>query len=193
MKNTIIKSFLTLLSVLLCNTAILAQVTVINDNEPPQFEALDFSTFTINGLEMAGPEYTEQDIIRAFGQPDSVELGEFGYTYIMLKEAPSIPKNYIPTGGIYAAEIILHTKPKGAIYVVGIFDEKYTVNNFINVGDSMSKIYEMDGDFKEVHYKEGDSSIYWRPTEWENIEFFNCPQFMIDKNGTIIGISLWSY
>ena len=75
MKNTIIKSFLTLLSVLLCNTVILAQVTAIkdqriNDYEPPQFEALDFSTFTINGLEMAGPEYTEQDIIRAFGQPD---------------------------------------------------------------------------------------------------------------------------
>ena len=72
----------------------------------------DFSTFTINGLEIGGPEYTEQDIIRAFGQPDSVELGEFGCTYIMLKEASSIPKNYIPTGGIYAAEIILHTKPK---------------------------------------------------------------------------------
>ena len=86
MKNTIIKSFLTLLSVLLCNTAILAQVTVINDNEPPQFEALDFSTFTINGLEMAGPEYTEQDIIRAFGQPDSVELGEFGYIFLIGKD-----------------------------------------------------------------------------------------------------------
>ena len=27
----------------------------------------DFSTFTINGFEVAGPEYTEQDIIRVFG------------------------------------------------------------------------------------------------------------------------------
>ena len=175
------------------NVFILAIVLLITEatsfaqgpDRQPDAVQYDFSTFTINGLEIGGPEYTEQ--------PDSVELGEFGYTYIMLKEASSIPKNYIPTGGIYAAEIILHTKPKGAIYVVGIFDEKYTVNNFINVGDSMSKIYEMDGDFKEVHYKEGDSSIYWRPTGWENIEFFNCPQFMIDKNGTIIGISLWSY
>ena len=26
----------------------------------------DFSTFTINGFEVAGPEYTEQDIIRVF-------------------------------------------------------------------------------------------------------------------------------
>ena len=41
----------------------------------------DFSTFTINGFEVAGPEYTEQDIIRVFGQPDSVGY-EFGKSYL---------------------------------------------------------------------------------------------------------------
>ena len=41
----------------------------------------DFSTFTINGLVMAECEYSEQDIITAFGEPDSVEYGEFGYSY----------------------------------------------------------------------------------------------------------------
>ena len=46
----------------------------------------DFSTFTINGLEVGGPEYTEQDIIKAFGQPDTVEFDEFGYTYLYEKK-----------------------------------------------------------------------------------------------------------
>ena len=139
MKNTIIKSFLTLLSVLLCNTAILAQVTVINDNEPPQFEALDFSTFTINGLEMAGPEYTEQDIIKAFGQPDTVEFDEFGYTYTYFFESDISSVQY---GN--AAEITLYSKPKGPIMTAYVFDGKYNVNGFIRVGEKCG-VFQLPG------------------------------------------------
>ena len=191
MKNTIIKSFLTLLSVLLCNTAILAQVTLINDNEPPQFEALDFSTFTINGLEMAGPEYTEQDIIRAFGQPDTVEFDEFGYTYTYFFESDISSVQY---GN--AAEITLYSKPKGPIMTAYVFDDKYNVNGFIRVGDHISKVYEMDGDFSNTQYhKNRAGAIFWRPTGtgWENVEFFNCPKFAYNEDGVITSIGFWSF
>ena len=191
MKNTIIKSFLTLLSVLLCNTAILAQVTMINDNEPPQFEALDFSTFTINGLEMAGPEYTEQDIIKAFGQPDTVEFDEFGYTYTYFFESDISSVQY---GN--AAEITLYSKPKGPIMTAYVFDGKYYVNGFIRVGDHISKVYEMDGDFSNTQYhKNRAGAIFWRPTGtgWKNVEFFNCPEFAYDENGVITSIGFWSF
>lgn len=192
MKNTIIKSFLTLLPVLLCNTAILAQVTVIkdqriNDYEPPQFEALDFSTFTINGLEMAGPEYTEQDIIRAFGQPDTVEFDEFGYTFLIGRDLENCR---------YAAEITLYSKPKGPIMTAYVFDGKYNVNGFIRVGDHISKVYEMDGDFSNTQYhKNCAGAIFWRPTGtgWENVEFFNCPEFTYDEDGVITSIGFWSF
>jgi len=191
MKNTIIKSFLTLLSVLLCNTAILAQVTLINDNEPPQFEALDFSTFTINGLEMAGPEYTEQDIIRAFGQPDTVEFDEFGYTYTYFFESDVSASAYK-----YAADITLLYKPKGPIMTAYVYDRKYIVNGFIRVGDPISKVYEMDGDFSNTHYnKNRAGAIFWRPTGtgWENVEFFNCPKFAYNEDGVITSIGFWSF
>ena len=191
MKNTIIKSFLTLLSVLLCNTAILAQVTLINDNEPPQFEALDFSTFTINGLEMAGPEYTEQDIIRAFGQPDTVEFDEFGYTYTYFFESDVSASAYK-----YAADITLLYKPKGPIMTAYVYDRKYIVNGFIRVGDPISKVYEMDGDFSNTQYhKNRAGAIFWRPTGtgWENVEFFNCPKFAYNEDGVITSIGFWSF
>ena len=196
MKNTIIKSFLTLLSILLCNTVILAQVTVIkdqriNDYEPPQFEALDFSTFTINGLEMAGPEYTEQDIIRAFGQPDTVMFDEFGYTYTYFFESDISSVQY---GN--AAEITLYSKPKGPIMTAHVFDGKYIVNGFIRVGDHISKVYEMDGDFSNTQYRKNRAgAIFWRPTGtgWENVEFFNCPEFTYDEDGVITSIGFWSF
>lgn len=196
MKNTIIKSFLTLLSVLLCNTVILAQVTAIkdqriNDYEPPQFEALDFSTFTINGLEMAGPEYTEQDIIRAFGQPDTVMFDEFGYTYTYFFESDISSVQY---GN--AAEITLYSKPKGPIMTAYVFDGKYIVNGFIRVGDHISKAYEMDGGFSNTQYhKNRAGAIFWRPTGtgWENVEFFNCPEFTYDEDGVITSIGFWSF
>ena len=196
MKNTIIKSFLTLLPVLLCNTAILAQITLIkdqriNDNEPPQFEALDFSTFTINGLEMAGPEYTEQDIIRAFGQPDTVEFDEFGYTYTYFFENDISASAYK-----YAADITLLYKPKGPIMTAYVYDRKYIVNGFIRVGDPISKVYEMDGDFSNTQYhKNRAGAIFWRPTGtgWENVEFFNCPEFTYNEDGVITSIGFWSF
>jgi len=96
---------------------------------------------------MAGPEYTEQDIIRAFGQPDTVMFDEFGYTYTYFFESDISSVQY---GN--AAEITLYSKPKGPIMTAYVFDGKYIVNGFIRVGDHISKVYEMDGDFSNTQY-----------------------------------------
>ncbi len=70
---------MSVLSSILCSISLFAQT---GSGSAVQLDGYDFSTFTINGFEMAGPEYTEQEIIRVFGQPDSVEFDEFGYTYL---------------------------------------------------------------------------------------------------------------
>ena len=74
---------MSVLSSILCSISLFAQT---GSDSVGQFDGYDFSTFTINGLEVGGPEYTEQDIIRAFGQPDTVEFDEFGYTYLYEKK-----------------------------------------------------------------------------------------------------------
>ena len=82
MKRSVIFT-LSMLSSILCSISLFAQTGF---DSVGQFDGYDFSTFTINGLEVGGPEYTEQDIIRAFGQPDTVEFDEFGYTYLYEKK-----------------------------------------------------------------------------------------------------------
>ena len=188
MKRSVIFTALSVLSSFLCSISLFAQTGF---DSAGQFEGYDFSTFTINGLEMAGPEYTEQDIIRAFGQPDTVMFDEFGYTYTYFFESDISSVQY---GN--AAEITLYSKPKGPIMTAYVFDDKYIVNGFIRVGDHISKVYEMDGDFSNTQYhKNRAGAIFWRPTGtgWKNVEFFNCPEFTYDEDGVITSIGFWSF
>lgn len=74
---------MSVLSSILCSISLFAQT---GSGSAVQLDGYDFSTFTINGLEVGRPEYMEQDIIRAFGQPDTVEFDEFGYTYLYEKK-----------------------------------------------------------------------------------------------------------
>lgn len=179
---------MSVLSSILCSISLFAQT---GSGSVGQLEGYDFSTFTINGLEVGGPEYTEQDIIRAFGQPDTVEFDEFGYTYTYFFESDVSASAYK-----YAADITLLYKPKGPIMTAYVYDRKYIVNGFIRVGDPISKVYEMDGDFSNTHYnKNRAGAIFWRPTGtgWENVEFFNCPEFTYDEDGVITSIGFWSF
>ena len=75
----------------------------------------DFSTFTINGFEVAGPEYTEQDIIRVFGQPDSVGY-EFGKSYLYERKTKILNRE-VGTGDYYI-QITLSGNPGSIIYMI---------------------------------------------------------------------------
>ena len=94
---------MSVLSSILCSISLFAQT---GSGSAGQFDGYDFSTFTINGLEIGGPEYTEQDIVRTFGQPDTVMFDEFGYIFLIGRDLENCR---------YAAEITLYSKPKGPI------------------------------------------------------------------------------
>ena len=154
----------------------------------------DFSIFTINGLIMAECEYSEQDIIRAFSKPDSVEYGEFGYSYnYKCGEVYSSDKGDYARVCDYDAIIVLDRKPKGQILTAYVYDDKYIVNGYVRVGDDKSKMYDMDGDKEEISYDNNGGAIFWRPTGWKDIEFTNCPKFTYDARGVITSIGFWSF
>ncbi|WP_143822439.1 MULTISPECIES: hypothetical protein [unclassified Muribaculum] len=189
MKRSVIFTALSVLSSILCGISLFAQTGF---DSVGQFDGYDFSTFTINGLEVGGPEYTEQDIIRAFGQPDTVEFDEFGYTYLY-EEKIKILNKEMGTGS-YSVQITLFNNP-GPITCVYIADETCLINGYIRVGDRISKAYEMGGRFQDYKFDFNDGSGYvmWCPSGWGNADWIVCPKITYDKDGIIASFSIWLY
>ena len=178
---------MSVLSSILCSISLFAQT---GSGSAVQLDGYDFSTFTINGLEVGGPEYTEQDIIRAFGQPDTVEFDEFGYTYLY-EEKIKILNKEMGTGS-YSVQITLFNNP-GPITCVYIADETCLINGYIRVGDPVSKVYDMGGDFFKSEWGDKEGSIYWRPFGWGNADWIVCPEISYDKDGKITSFGIWLY
>ena len=157
----------------------------------------DFSTFTINGLVIGGPDrYTEQDIIDAFGQPDSVEhSGDFGTTFIYKKRETDKPEQY--EAFRYCRAEISVWPPKNIIRVAYVFDESFLINGYVRVGDPISKAMEMGGEWIDRPDKSGDGSgsMTWRPTSWgeAGIDLIICPVFTYDRNKLINSVGVWMY
>jgi len=151
----------------------------------------DFSTFTINGFEVAGPEYTEQDIIRVFGQPDTV-LYEFGRTYMYERKIKILNKE-VGTGDYY----IQITLPGSSGPIIGAFvaDTSSVMNGYIRVGDPVLKVYDMGGRFKDnkSNFKgDGSGYIWWCPSGWGNADWIVCPEISYDKDGKITSFGIWT-
>ena len=155
----------------------------------------DFSTFTINGLVIGGPEeYTEQDIIDAFGQPDSVYYDMVvGFVYLYDMKVSSSKKNHVPIGP-YSVEIAIPSK-KNVILSAYVFDETSVVNGYVRVGDPISKVDDMGGRCLDHKYDSDDGSGYlrWCPSGWGNADWIVCPEFTYDANGIITSIGCWLY
>ena len=153
----------------------------------------DFSTFTINGLVIGGPEeYTEQDIIDAFGQPDSVYFDYgVGYVYLYGMKVSSAKKDYVPVGE-YSISLSMLNKTD-IISSIAVFDESSLVNGYIRVGDPISKVYDMGGRFHKADYGGGKGAVYWCPSGWGNADWIVCPEFNYNANGIITYISCWQY
>ena len=149
------------------------------------------SEFTINGLIIGGPaEYSEADVIAAFGQPDAVEYDEFGYTYVYNRDMTKKPDGYVQRSN-HSAEITLPRIP-GPILSVYISDRGFVINGHIEVGDSISKVYDLGGKFKTNDYGDGDGGILWCPPGRSD-DWIVCPEFTYNENGIIDSIYFWSY
>ena len=153
----------------------------------------DFSTFTINGLVIGGPDrYTEQDIIDAFGQPDSVYYDmAVGFVYSYNMKVSSSKKNYVPIGS-NSIELSMINK-NGIISSAYVYDETSLVNGYIRVGDPISKVYDMGGRFHKADYGGGEGAVYWCPSGWGDADWIGCPEFTYDANGIITSIGCWLY
>ena len=124
------------------------------------------SEFTINGLIIGGPaEYGEEDLIAAFGQPDAVEYDEFGYTYVYNRDMTKKPDGYVQRSN-HSAEITLPRIP-GPILSVYISDRGFVINGHIEVGDPISKVYDLGGKFKTHDYGDGDGG--WLRTRFQSV------------------------
>ena len=178
---------MSVLSSILCNISLFAQT---GSGSAGQLDGYDFSSFTITGLEMAGPEYTEQDIIRVFGQPDSV-LYEFGRTYMYERKIKVLNKE-VGTGDYY----IQITLPGNSGPIIGAFvaDTSSVMNGYIRIGDPISKVYDMGGRFKDNKsmFNDGSGYIWWCPSGWGNADWIVCPEITYDKDGKITSFGIWT-
>ena len=187
MKRSVIFT-LSMLSSILCSISLFAQT---GSGSAVQLDGYDFSTFTINGFEVAGPEYTEQDIIRVFGQPDTV-LYEFGRTYMYERKIKILNKE-VGTGDYY----IQITLPGSSGPIIGAFaaDTSSVMNGYIRVGDPVLKVYDMGGRFKDnkSNFKgDGSGYIWWCPSGWGNADWIVCPEISYDNDGKITSFGIWT-
>ena len=75
-----------------------------------------------------------------------------------------------------------------------ITSDRFAVNDYIRVGDPVSKVYDMGGSVRDIKNNDGGGKLYWASYVTDYIEdedlMYN-PAFWYDKNGKIIKIELY--
>ena len=157
----------------------------------------DFSAVRINGL-VLDRYYTTEQIIDALGEPDKEDNVVYSYfvyytTMIMTPASNPIESDFrvarkvsdgIGFGGIHGRDSI-------RFCVFTLNSDRFAVNDYIRVGDPVTKVYDMGGQTME---EEDRSRIYWAPEgspdePW--IEWDCYPAFYYDENGIITDIELY--
>ena len=155
----------------------------------------DFSTIRINGLEV-DKAYTREQIIDALGEPSiEDEHGYYYFTYIStLVMAPAVDTTRTFRAAKEVADGFGYIRKNGdtlRFQVFFITSDRFAVNDYIRVGDPVTKVYDMGGQTME---EEDRSRIYWAPEgspEEPWIEWNCYPAFYYDDNGIITDIELY--
>ena len=161
----------------------------------------DFSTIRINGLEL-DRYYTREQIINALGEPDEEDDVVYSYfvynsTIVMapasgdfsLSDAKAV-RNVVDEfgfGSIYGQDSI-------KFCVFTLTSDKFAVNDYVRVGDHVSKVRDMGGTVKDTKNADGSGTLYWTPAVLAFIEDGNlayCPAFYYNKNGIITMIEVY--
>ena len=81
------------------------------------------------------------------------------------------------------------------ICVFTLNSDRFTVNDYIRVGDPVSKVYDMGGSVRDIKNTDGGGKLYWWAsyvTDYiEDEDLMYNPAFWYDKNGKIIKIELY--
>ena len=162
----------------------------------------DFSTIRINGLEL-DRYYTREQIINALGKPDEEDDVVYSYfvynsTIVMapasgdfsLSDARAAMKvtDEFGFGGIYGRDSV-------RFCVFTLNSDRFAVNDYIRVGDPVTKVYDMGGSVRDIKNTDGGGKLYWWAsyvTDYiEDEDLMYNPAFWYDKNGIITKIELY--
>ena len=157
----------------------------------------DLSSVSINGLDTY-KIYTREQIIDALGEPD--EEDNVIYNYLVYRTTMVMA----PASGDFSLSDVKAARKVSdgigydyigndsvKICVFTLNSDRFAVNDYIRVGDPVSKVYDMGG---KTLMEEDRSRIYWAPEgspdePW--IEWDCYPAFYYDNNGTITKIELY--
>ena len=142
----------------------------------------DFSSQRLNGLEV-GNFYTEEQFVEAFGEPDYIQVVIHNY-FVYVRNVTSSAAERIED----SIGFVSNKDGEYRIEVYTIHSDQIVFNDYIRVGDHVSKVFDMGGTTLECKNEDGSGYIYWVPEggpEEPYIEWNCFPAFYYDKNGII--------
>ena len=159
----------------------------------------DFSSVSINGLDTY-KIYTREQITDALGEPDeedNVIYKYFVYHTTMVMAPPSGDYSLSDAKAVRNVVDELGYSDVGKdsikICVFTLNSDRFAVNDYVRVGDPVTKVYDMGGQTMEGDEKWG-RRLYWAPEgspEEPWIEWGCYPRFYYDDNGIITDIELY--
>ena len=157
----------------------------------------DFSSVSINGLDTY-KIYTREQIIDALGEPDEEDNVVYKYLVYHTTMVMAPASGDFSLSDVRAAKNVVDDfgysdvgNDSIKICVFTLYSDRFAVNDYVRVGDPVSKVYDMGGKTLE---EEDRSRIYWAPEgspdePW--IEWDCYPAFYYDNNGIITKIELY--
>ena len=161
----------------------------------------DFSTVSINGLEL-DRYYTREQLIDALGVPDEEDDVVYSYFVYNSTMVMAPPSGDYSLSDAKAVRNVVDEFGFGSIYgqdsikfcVFTLTSDKFAVNDYVRVGDHVSKVRDMGGTVKDTKNADGSGTLYWTPAVLAFIEDGNlayCPAFYYNKNGIITMIEVY--
>ena len=160
----------------------------------------DFSAVRINGLEI-GKFYTREQYLEALGGQPHRESDD-AYHFLIYQTTMALAPAADPElSDIKKAEtkydLFGYSAWQGyeGFYFASFFihSDKYAINDYVRVGDPVSKVRDMGGTVMDVNY-DGYKYLYWAPEgspDDPQIEWGCYPRFGYDDNGIITEIELY--
>ncbi len=158
----------------------------------------DFSQISVNGIHLH-KYYTKEQLIDALGVPDEEDDVVYSYFVYNSTMVMAPPSGDYSLSDAKAVRNVVDEFGFGSIYgqdsikfcVFTLTSDKFAVNDYVRVGDPVSKVYDMGG---KTLMEEDRSRIYWAPEgspdePW--IEWDCYPAFYYDDNGIITDIELY--
>ena len=158
----------------------------------------DFSQISVNGIHLH-KYYTKEQLIDALGVPDEEDDVVYSYFVYNSTMAMAPASGDFSLSDVRAARNVVDDFGFGGIHgrdsirfcVFTLNSDRFAVNDYIRVGDPVTKVYDMGGQTME---EEDRSRIYWAPEgspdePW--IEWDCYPAFYYDDNGIITDIELY--